>query len=353
MRRLGRIPFVAMLLALFLTACDVHEWPEEVSRPPVPPGHVSLDLRLNFAFDRAELPDYRTITVGATRAAAPSYETRYQVRIFRMGADSLFETSPCERLSFGHAELEKLGYHTSLRLEEGRYRLMAWTDFTEAGSQEDLFYDTADFASIALRGESHAANNDYRDAFRGVLETDLRVEEGNQSVHDTLTIEMRRPLAKFRFITTDVEEFKDYYLRSILQSASPDPDALKDAIDMTKFRVVFSYGGFMPYIYNMYTDRPVDVRTGVSFPSVLTDIEDGEATMGFDYVMVGEGDSGVSLSVAFYDEDGKRLSGINGIQVPLQRGKLTTVRGKFLTASSSGNVQIDPSFDGEFDIEIQ
>ena len=111
--------------------------------------------------------------------------------------------------------------------------------------------------------------------------------------------------------------------------------------------------GLDPYVGYMHTDRPVDVRTGVSFPSVLTDIKDGEAIMGFDYVIVGEGDAGVSVTVACHDENGKRLSGIDGIKVPLQRGRLTTVRGNFLTTRSSGNVQIDSSFDGKFDIEIK
>lgn len=350
MRLFSIYPFFMILLSLFLFACDVHEWPDETPEPPKP-GHVSVELRLDFTSDRAELPDYKTIVVGATRAAdLPSYETRYQVRVFRMGADSLFETVPCQTLSFSHAEIESLGYRMTLDLPEGDYRFMAWADFVEPGGKSDLFYDTEDFASIKLRGE-HVGNNDFRDAFRGVLETGLytSTDGGRQK----LTVSMCRPLAKFRFVTTDVEEFKEYYLRSILQNAIPGKDELKDAIDMTKFRIVFLYDGFMPSTYNMHTDRPVDVRTGVSFPSVLTDIKDGEAIMGFDYVIVGEGDAGVSVTVACHDENGKRLSGIDGIKVPLQRGRLTTVRGNFLTTRSSGNVQIDSSFDGKFDIEIK
>lgn len=353
MRLLDRIPFLVIFFTFFLSACGKHEWSEEMPQPPTPSDYVPIDLQLNFAFDRAELPDYRTITVEAARASVPLYEIRYQVRIYRMGADSFFETLPCETFSFSHAEVNELGYQTLIKLREGRYRFMVWADFIEAGSKVDLFYDTADFASIALRRETYIANSDYRDAFRGVLEADLQVKDNGASEHETLIIDMRRPLAKFRFIATDVEEFKDYYLRSILQSALLDLDKLKDEIDMTKFRVVFSYSGFMPYIYNMYTDRPVDVRTGVSFSSTLTDIKDGEAMMGFDYIMVGNGDAGVSLSAVIYDEKGKQLSGINNIEVPLQRGKLTTVRGNFLTSRSSGNIQIDSSFDGEFDIEIK
>ena len=341
--------FGALLFALFLPACDVHEFPEEVIPPPEP-GEVDFELQLDFAYGRADLPDYKTIVIGSTRAGdLPSYMARYQVRVFKMGADSLFESTPCRVMEFNHAIDEALGYRKSLRLTEGRYRFMAWTDFSR--SMDDSFYSTADFSSIALLGDEHVGNNDFRDAFRGVLEADLRAD--SLSSGKVLRIDMRRPLAKFRFETIDVEQFKSDYLRSQKQDGATKAGEPEEAIDMTKFSVRFTYEGFMPAVYNMYTDRPVDVKTGVSFPSVLTDIKDGEATMGFDYVMVGEGDSGVSLSVAFYDEDGKRLSGINGIQVPLQRGKLTTVRGNFLTASSSGNVQIDPSFDGEFDIEIK
>ena len=46
------------------------------------------------------------------------------------------------------------------------------------------------------------------------------------------------------------------------------------------------------------------------------------------------------------------MAGVSGIEVPLRRGLLTAVRGKFLTARSSGDVSIDPSFDGEFNLQI-
>ena len=119
MRLFSIYPFFMILLSLFLFACDVHEWPDETPEPPKP-GHVSVELRLDFTSDRAELPDYKTIVVGATRAAdLPSYETRYQVRVFRMGADSLFETVPCQTLSFSHAEIESLGYRMTLDVPEG------------------------------------------------------------------------------------------------------------------------------------------------------------------------------------------------------------------------------------------
>ena len=103
----------------------------------------------------------------------------------------------------------------------------------------------------------------------------------------------------------------------------------------------------------MHTDRPVDVRTGVSFPSVLTDIKDGEAIMGFDYVIVGEGDAGVSLTEACHEENRKRHTRNNGNKQPLQTRTLPTQTPTNPPTRSSGNVQIDSSFDGKFDIEIK
>lgn len=50
--------------------------------------------------------------------------------------------------------------------------------------------------------------------------------------------------------------------------------------------------------------------------------------------------------------NGKRLSGID-VHGAAPKRRLTTVRGNFLTTRSSGNVQIDSSFDGKFDIEIK
>ena len=47
------------------------------------------------------------------------------------------------------------------------------------------------------------------------------------------------------------------------------------------------------------------------------------------------------------------LSSTDPIDVPLERSKLTIVRGPFLTTQASGGVGIDPGFDGEWNYEIK
>ena len=77
-----------------------------------------------------------------------------------------------------------------------------------------------------------------------------------------------------------------------------------------------------------------------------------EVDLGFDYMFIGQQESGANVSLSIYDETGKLVSAVPSMVVPLQRGQLTTVRGKFLTSRSEGAVSIDPSFEGEFNVAI-
>ena len=164
----------------------------------------------------------------------------------------------------------------------------------------------------------------------------------------TLHLEMERPVAKYRFIATDLKEFTELRLKD----TDGDLNAAVPPIDLTQYKVVVSYDGFLPSIFNLTTDRPVDAITGISFSAPLTQLTDEEVEMAFDYVLVGPQEGGVNLSLTIYDEAGKLVSAVPSMVVPLQRGQLTTVRGKFLTSRSEGDVSIDPSFEGEFNLQI-
>lgn len=64
-------------------------------------------------------------------------------------------------------------------------------------------------------------------------------------------------------------------------------------------------------------------------------------------------ESKVPVAVEIYDKDGTLLSSTDAVEVPIVRSKHTTVRGKFLTSEASGNVGIDPGFDGDWNYEIK
>lgn len=329
---------ILAMLGLLLPACDVHEFPE----PPLPSVELSLDLK--FKLGLGILVDFKTIYI-ETRAAEAPFEARYQLRFHPLLADGSFDRDSCIAYAFSHDELEALNFEAPLSLVPGQYHCRAWVDFVPTDSVADHFYDTTDFDAITLR-MPYEGNTDYRDAFCGVQNFEVFLPE--LMPEQTLQMEMERPLAKYRFIATDLKEFAELRLKD----TDGDLNAAVPPIDLSQYKVVVTYDGFLPSVFSLTTDRPVDACTGVAFSGPLRQLTDEEVEMAFDYVMVGPQEGGVNVSLAIYDEAGKLVSAVPGMVVPLQRGQLTTVRGKFLTSRSEGAVSIDPSFEGEFNIQL-
>ena len=80
-------------------------------------------------------------------------------------------------------------------------------------------------------------------------------------------------------------------------------------------------------------------------------LSEKEAHLASDYIFVNGSESAVKVNLVIRDSEGNLLNRIEGINVPIVRGKLTTIRDEFLTRNYSPGIGIDPSFEGP-DIEI-
>ena len=58
------------------------------------------------------------------------------------------------------------------------------------------------------------------------------------------------------------------------------------------------------------------------------------------------------MNLNISDAQGNVINEVQGIQVPIVRGKLTSVRDEFLTRSFTPGIGIDPGFDGEINVVI-
>lgn len=125
-------------------------------------------------------------------------------------------------------------------------------------------------------------------------------------------------------------------------------------ISLRDYRIVIKYPAYMPSTYNIITDRPTDSSMGQWFEGKIEMLDDGNAELGFDYVFVNGSEASVQLAMEIYPLNGKSAVATTGtMTIPLMRGKLTEVRGKFLTTKTSEGIGIIPGFDGEFNIEIK
>lgn len=341
-------PLLIVLCTLTTSSCDIHEWPEDV------PTDIVLKLDFNTG-----LPQFIVINIGDTRASSDggTYDVRYIIEAYRELPDGTFSDTPSGRYIFTKGDTEDLNAEFRLSIDEGTYLFRVWTDFVRKGTDTDLYYNTDNFRQIALQGE-HSGNNDFRDAFVGSTEMTVR-RLGSKDQAPSSTVEMERPLAKFEFVTTDLQAFITKAINDLMTKAdkgNPDGHGKEigpEDIDLDKYKVVFYYSGYMPYMFNVMDNKPCDSKTGVFFESKIRAINEHDARLGFDYVFVNGKESSVMVTVGLFDDEGTQLSMTNQIEVPIKRSMLTTIKGDFLMQNTGGGVAIDPGFDGEFNVWIQ
>lgn len=338
-----------ILLSVLSTAC-VHEWPHnggEPRRVHLKVIHHSEWTETTIETSRAVNDDDRA--AGDDRAASPEKSVRYHFQVFRSGNNG----SRDHETEFIRYDTERPDFETDIELPPGDYTLYAWSDMAHLSTGKSMFFDTGDFSYIGYT-EPYNGNNDDRDVFRG--QTSIHVGQTlDADYHAEATLEMERPLARYEFISTDLEDFLALETtRALLNTArgTQPSDAPALAPKLHQYRVKMIYTGYMPHVFNNITNKPIDSRTGMSYDASITILNDKEARLGFDHVMVNGHESSVAVGMELYDPDGKLIGSVGTINVPTARSRNTIVRGKFLTSRTSGGVAINPDFDGEYNIEI-
>jgi hypothetical protein len=306
-----------------------------------------------------------------TKSAIDFHDVRYTINAYRTDNARNENRVADATFVFTKSDYADLNYTADLLLEEGTYDFKVWTDYVNINSTEDKYYDTHDFSEIILANrEEHSGSNDFRDVFRGYASatvTNPAYYTGSavNAIDNQAVAEMKRPVGKFKFISTDVEIFlsrvamkmqEQGLLPNISATAGTRPyyEMLLQSINLSDYYVVFRYNAFMPCSFNMFTDKPADSWTGMSFVSPMYIEGDYEMNLGYDYIFVNGSETTMSISLEVYNKNGELMSSSNPVNVPIVRNKLTVVRGEFLTSKASGGVSINPGYDGpDYNIEIQ
>lgn len=362
--------YISLCLISFFafSSCDIHELPAERY------DKVPFQLHLNFD---TEMPLHQEIfytNSGETesKSSIEKHDIRYIVNVYRTDKIRSDARLADTTFVFTKSDITNLNYTANLLLPEGVYDFKVWADYVDANSNDDKYYDTRDFSDIILLNkDNYRGSNDYRDAFRGytsaeVLNPDFYTGSIVNTIDNQATIQMERPMGKFKFISTDTEIFlarvaQKLYEQGKLSSFDSDSEAdtksvyeqLLESIAMGEYYVLFRYNIFMPCSFNMFTDKPSDSWMGVSFTSNMEIENEREMLLGYDYIFVNGLETTLSISLEVYNDEGEKLSSTNPINVPIVRNKLTVIKGEFLTSKASGGVTINPGYDGEdYNIEI-
>lgn len=334
------IGFISLVLATLLVSC-VHDYPTltEDGSEGIDPTLVEVNTEVTLDL---ELLPLQIVTnkarSGTTKAGeGADFRRRFIVEAWRDGKPEARQVTVMEESDESNQAIS-LPIH--LKLHAVEYTLAVWTDYVAAGTDTDLYYDTKDLQYVACT-DPYTGSTDYRDCLYGTTALDLRQyrEEWNAKVQ--IKVDMIRPLAKYELVATDVKDF----LRKTKKQ--------REGEDGT-FTITFSYGFYLPTVFNVLTGKPADSRTGIAYTIPLTVPDDGteECRIGTDFVFVNGAESFVKLSMEIRDGGGNVISRTVGLEVPYRRGHLTTVRARFLTNEMQGGVDIDPDFDGDIDIDL-
>lgn len=330
----GRCLVSGILLLLF-SGCRVHQFPE------YPEGVDSaVLLKLDLLFDY-EIPQYKIVDY-STKSRLEEYpdgvypyRARYTVNAYRYTSTDSYSPDPDYTFVFTGLFVEVLEQTFVLPLDAQKYRIKAFVDFVDKDSCADTFYSSGDFDAITIVEEEHVGDTDFKDAFVGELDVDLsRFTYLGASM--AATVNMVRPVAKYAVVATDLVDFLETQGVSSIEG----------------YYARFAYSGFFPDTYNMTKNSIGDARTGVGYVSDFLELEGGEVELGFDYVLTGVGnESTVDATVSICRPSGETVTSV-WFSAPLYGGKLTTVKGRFLTGKSTGGIGISPSFDGEIEIVV-
>ena len=325
---------IAVLLAL--SGCCVHEWPDSE------PAGVTVVLDL----DLSGFGDYKTIEYSTKGGPRKDRLARYTIKAYRLMPDGSPEQTPRYSQTFLRGTQFEKQAEFKLSIPEGKYLFAVWADFSGADGT-GAFYDIDDFSDIRLDCSERECT-DYKDAFRGTAEASIA--RGRSGARTVVPVRLERPLAKVRFISTDLEDF----ITKVMEAHKAEVENPKAAdIDFSAYRVFLRYTGYLPSAYNIFTAKPFDSSVGVSLTSGITPSGENEALLGFDYVLTNGTEASVMMAVELQNLNGETMSRSGVIEVPLKRAHLTTVRGRFLTQEVGGGIGVDPGFDGNFNIRIE
>lgn len=319
------------LIMILLSAGCIHQYPD-MEIDDTTPVNVTVNVEID-----SNLSIFQSVS--RSSSLPQGQKRRFIIDVFQNGkpiTEKRVLTAEAEEVEEG-----KFLIPISLQLKAQQYTFVVWSDYIPTEEEEkDAHFIAENLTNVYLH-EHYCSDCEHRAAFCGTMEADFTPYKDGESVHVQQHITLKRPQAKFRIVSTDRDEF--------ITRVKTRGDTPQDS-----YQAKISYEYFFPTAYNITGDVLCDSKTGINFiaPCTLETNEDGECELISDYVFAGKDASYVSLTLEIMDGTGKVISRATGVQVPLKQGQLTTVTGKFLTTMMRPGINIDNSYEGEFNITI-
>lgn len=321
---------LVLFASLTLGSCVLHEEPKRTADGElgIDPTEVSLnvDVALNLELPGTDETLFQVPDTLMHRFVVEAYNRDREVVNRQVIYDDDMSTSV-------------FSIPVNMRLHAKPYRIVVWSDYVRISDPEaQLFYDASSLNPVLNNG-SYRGNTDGKDAFAGYADIDLMQYADDWNAKVEVDVHLKRPLGRYQLISTDVESFK----RRLAEGS----------INGNSFTARIKYSGYLAVGYNCYDGIRKHMLNYMSYNTALRIPEDDPTVgIGFDYIFISPDESlEVPVEVEVVNENNETVSR-SVVNLPLKQDRNVIVKGRFLTTTADGGVNVDPGYDGYLTIDI-
>lgn len=322
---------VAALVLLAATAsCTLHQSPELTPEGEmgVDPTQVILDteITLNLQIPDSDPEFFALPDTVMHRFIVEAYDRNREV----VSRQVIYDKD---------LEAKEFVVPVTMRLHATRYRLVVWSDYVRVSEPEaQLYYDASSLTPVINNG-NYRGNTDAKDAFSGYTDVDLLPYADQWNARVDARVTLARPMGRYEVIATDVEAFK----RRLAEGT----------VNGTSFTARIKYSGYLAVGYNCYDQVRKHSLNYMQYTRTLNlNTDETSMLLGFDYLFVAPDESlDIPVEIEIVNENSETVSR-SAVTIPLALNRNVTVKGRFLTSTADGGLNIDPGYDGDVSIDI-
>lgn len=330
------LKYIIMAAAMFMLFSCVYEYPVYI-----PAG---TQLELTFKLDSTVLQSYPQMN----DLSSEEYDLRYVIKAYRKTASGNLTTTPHKEFIYSKDDITSLDSTFLVELDEGSYVFYTVTDYVPQYMMGDHHFSTASFADLHIRCEDYHGSTESKTLYTGIQEVQIEHFDGQETSSDTISL--TPVLYKYQIVATDLQKFYD----SKMTKSGDSPDFV--ALHLENYYVKVRYDDKEPLFTHMDVYNGCKAKwgvTGLSYTSPITKLNDNEAMLCFDHIMVGPDQKELKLKVGIYRKDGTHVTTVP-VKFPVHKGKFQCVKGDFLTYvgledTEDGGVTINPGFNGNIE----
>ncbi len=314
---------INLLILCLLSGC-IHTYPDADAEDP-----TLVDVRLRLKFPESWDKISHIPARGSKLAADP--DLRIVVSMSASGKNIGLHKTFIDR----DALKEDISITLPFQVRNQEHILNVWVDYSDTEADQGRCYDISNLSSISYI-HPHGERKAFDDCFTATCKW-----RPDESANRTSTeVILQRPNARFRLVAQDYSRFIQIHDKEIRRGES--------------YFVKISYKTPVHRKYDLLEDLPVEPLNDISFSSpleILT-IEGVEVELASDLLFVTSEQSTVMIDLTVLNSALMPVASISGIEIPLERGKITTITGKLLTNLLSTGITIDNEWGEEVEIII-